>query len=56
MIPTEPGQRDETPEAAMRADIELRLRKACPDWTPSEFEKLVDEMVRIALKYTLGQR
>jgi hypothetical protein len=38
-------------KAALRSDIEQRLRKACSEWSEEEFQTLVDDATAIALKY-----
>ena len=38
-------------EEAVRSDLERRLRKSCSSWTEEEFRKLIDDAVKIALKY-----
>ena len=39
----------------LRERIEVRLRGVCPDWTEERFTRLVDEVVRIVLKYDHGR-
>jgi hypothetical protein len=50
-----PGIPVDTPpekvKAALRSDIEQRLRKACSEWSEEEFQTLVDDATAIALKY-----
>ena len=43
-----------TPEEvriAIRADIELRLRRSCADWSEEDFQRLVEKMTTTAMKY-----
>ena len=35
----------------LRADILKRLRNSCADWSTEDFEKLVDDMTSVAIKY-----
>ena len=50
-----PGVPVDTPpenlKDALRADIEQRLRKACPGWSEDDFQQLVEDATAIALKY-----
>lgn len=37
--------------AALRADIEARLRPVCADWPPDLFQQIVESLAAITLKY-----
>ncbi len=45
------GTRVEAVEAALKADVEMRLKNVCAHWSDEDFRKLVDEVTRTAMKY-----
>ena len=35
----------------LKTDVAERLRNACSDWSPDEFDALVEKVTRTAMKY-----
>jgi hypothetical protein len=45
------GTSPENVKSELRAEIERRLRNACTEWSEADFQTLVDDATRIAIKY-----
>ena len=42
--------------AALRADLERRLMNVCSEWSPEDFERLVEDVTSTGLKYLTPPR
>ncbi len=50
------GTSAENVEAALRSDVATRLKNVCAHWTNEDFQKLVDDVTRTALKYVIATK
>jgi len=50
------GTSDETLETELRNDVQARLRNVCADWSDEEFQQLVEDVTKTALKYVIRMK